>query len=81
MECYQSFKIHKWFDKERDKTLMRQSMRKEKLKKVDFVLQQVVNIIINQFFIFQAHSQPNVCFLISGWRKNYLSKGEVGNGK
>ena len=34
MKCYQSFKIHKWFDKERDKTLMRQSMRKEKLKKV-----------------------------------------------
>ena len=38
-------------------------------------------MIINQFFVLQAHSQPNFCLLISGCRKKYLSKGEVGNGK
>ena len=34
MKSYQYFKICKRFDKEREKTLMQQSMRKEKLRKV-----------------------------------------------
>ena len=34
MKSYQIFKISKRFDKEREKTLMQQSMRKEKLRKV-----------------------------------------------
>ena len=34
MKSYQFFKICKRFDKEREKTLMQQSMRKEKLRKV-----------------------------------------------
>ena len=32
MKSYQFFKIYKHFDKEKDKTLMQQSMRKEKLR-------------------------------------------------
>ena len=39
MKSYQFFKIWKRFDKEREKTLMQQSKRKEKL---NFVLKQVV---------------------------------------
>ena len=34
MKSYQFFKISKPFDKEREKTLMRQSVRKERLRKV-----------------------------------------------
>ena len=29
------------------------------------------NMIINHFFVSEAHSQSNFCFLISGWRKKY----------
>ena len=32
---YQFLEIYKSFDKERDKTIMQQSMRKEKLRKVE----------------------------------------------
>ena len=39
MKSYQFFKIWNRFDKEREKTLMQQSKRKEKL---NFVLKQVV---------------------------------------
>ena len=35
MKSYQFFKICKRFDKEIEKTLMQQSIRKEKLKKVE----------------------------------------------
>ena len=35
MKSYQFLKIYKLFDKEKEKTLMQQSMRKE--KKLDFV--------------------------------------------
>ena len=34
MKSYQFFKIYKRFYKEREKTVMQQSMRKEKLRKV-----------------------------------------------
>ena len=34
MKSYQFFKISKSFDKEREKALMQQSMRKERLRKV-----------------------------------------------
>ena len=46
MKSYHFFKIWKRFDKEREKALMQQSMRKEKSwenwEKLDFVLQQFV---------------------------------------
>ena len=70
MKSYQLSKIFKHFDKEREKTLMHQSMRKEKLRKVGlcFVTGCFIkpfNMMIYQFFVLQAHSQPNFCFLIS----------------
>ena len=70
MKFYQFFKIDKRFDKEREKTLIQQSMRKEKLNKVGLCFMTVCFIkpctmIINIFFISQAHLQRNFCFLIS----------------
>ena len=65
------FKFCKRFDKEREKALMQQSMRKEKLRKVglcfitgSFIMS--LNMITYHFFVLQAYSQPNFCFLISG---------------
>ena len=71
MKSYQFFKVCKRFDKERETTLMQQSMRKEKLRKVGLCFitgcfRNSFNMIINHFFVSQAHSQPNFCFLISG---------------
>ena len=76
MKSYQFFKIRKRFDKEEEKTLMQPPMRKEKLKKVElyFITESFVksfNMLINHFFVLQAHSKPNFCFLISEWRKKY----------
>ena len=67
MKSYQFFKVCKRFDKERETTLMQQSMRKEKLRKVGLCfitgcLIKSFNMIINHFFVSQAHSQPNVYF-------------------
>ena len=65
MKSYQFFKIRKRFDKEREETLMQQSMRKEtrKEKKVGlcFITGCFVksfNMIINHCFVLEAHSQP-----------------------
>ena len=71
MKSYEFFKICKSFDKEREKTLMQESMRKEKPRKVGlcFITDCFIssfNMIINHFFVSQAHSQPSFCFLISG---------------
>ena len=74
IKSYQFFKICKRFDKEKEKTLTQQSMRKETLKK--FGLCFIAVSFINSFnmmiiFVSQAHSQPNFRFLISGWCKKY----------
>ena len=37
-KSYQFFKIYKHFDKEREKTLIQQPMKKENWEKLDFVL-------------------------------------------
>ena len=83
MKSFQFFKICKRFDKKREKTLIQQSMRKEKLRKA--VLCSVTDYftkpfkrIINHFFILNTHLQCNFCFLKSGWRKKY-QKGKLGH--
>ena len=59
MKSYQFFKICKYFDKERAKTLLQPSMRKEKLRKVGlcFITGCFIksfNMIINHFFCFAS---------------------------
>ena len=49
MKSYQFLKICKRFDKEREKALMQQSMRKEKLRKVG--LCSITGCFIKSFFI------------------------------
>ena len=63
MKSYQFFKICKRFDKEREKTLMQQSMRKEKLRKVGlcFITDCFIksfNMIINQFLFRKLIRSP-----------------------
>ena len=83
MKSHQFFKIYYCLDKEREKTLIQESMRKEKLRTVRLCFitgyfLKPFQMQINHFFFFisQAHSQRNFCFLISR-----TSKGETGNGK
>ena len=59
MKSYQFFKISQCFDKEREKTLMQRSIRKEKLRKVGLCFIKPFNMIINYFFVLQDHLQPN----------------------
>ena len=58
-EIYQFLKICKRFDKESEKTLMQQSIRKEKLRKVGLFFMtdcfiKSFNMIINPFFCFAS---------------------------
>ena len=77
MKSDQFFKIYKCFDKERENTLIEQSIRKEKTRKAKLYFITVCftkpfKMKIDQFFfISQALLQRNFCFLISGWRKKY----------
>ena len=86
MKSYQFFKICKRFDKEREKTLMQQSMRKEKLRKVGLCFItgcfiKSVNMIINRVFLFHKLSTFAGHFLLFDIRMTpEISKGEVGNG-
>ena len=85
MKSYQFFKICQRFDKERKKTLVQQSMRKEKLRKVGlcFITGCFIksfNMIINHFFCFGSSLAAQ--FLVFDVRMKYQrSKGEVENGK
>ena len=87
MKSYQFLKICKRFDKEREKTLMQQSMRKEKLRKVGlcFITDCFIksfDMIINHFFFFCFGSSFAAQFLLFDIRiTQEISKGEVGNGK
>ena len=47
-----------------------QSMKKEKLRKVVCFIKSF-KMIMNHFFVSQAHSQPDFCFFKSEWRKKY----------
>ena len=81
-EILSIFQNCKRFDKEREKTLMQQSTRKEKLRKVGlrFITGCFIKsfiMTIDHFFVSQANSQPNFCFLISGWGTKY-QKGKLG---
>ena len=58
------------------KTLMQQSMTKEKLRKAGlcFITGCFIkpfNMIIGHFLISRAHPWHKFCFLISGWHKKY----------
>ena len=82
MKSFQFFKICKRFDKKREKTLIQQSMRKEKLRKA--VLCSVTDCftkpfkrIINHFFYFECSF--TVQFLLFEIRMTQeISKGEIG---
>ena len=67
MKSYQFFKIWKCFDKERDKTLMQHSLRKEKLKNVGlcFITGCFIksfNMIINHFLFPKLSRSPIFAF-------------------
>ena len=85
MKSYQFFKICKRFGKEREKTLMQQSVRKEKLRKVGlcFITGCFIksfNMIINHFFVFASSCAAR--FLLLDIRMTQeTSKEGVGNGK
>ena len=79
MKSYQFFKICKRFDKEREKTLMRKSMRIEELRKVSCFLKSF-NMIIDHLFCF-ASSFPAQFLLFDIRMTQEISKGKLGNGK
>ena len=85
MKSYHFLKICKRFDNEKVKTLMQLSMRKEKLRKnglwfITGCFIKSFDVIINHFFVLQAHSQPNFWFFISEWRRKYQKgKEETAN--
>ena len=67
MKSYQFFKIYKHFDKEKDKTLMQQSMRKERLRKVGLCFTtsffiKSFNMIINHFLFCKLIRSPVFAF-------------------
>ena len=69
-------KFEKRFDKEREKNSYEAGNEKRKTDKswtlfYDRLFCKVLCMIINHFFVLQAYSQPNFCFLIPGWRKKY----------
>ena len=85
MKSYQFFKICEGFDKEREKKLMQQSMRKEKLKKsglcfIKGCFIKSFNMIINHVFVLASSFAAQ--FLVFDIRMTQeISKGEEGNGK
>ena len=71
MKSYQIFKICKRFNTETEKNTYAAVNEKRKTEKswtlfYNRLFYKVFNMIINHFFVLQAHSQPNFCFLISG---------------
>ena len=73
MKPYQFFKIWKPFDKEREKNTHAAVNEKRKTEKrwtlfYNSYFIKLFNMLMNHFFILQAHSQPQlkVSFLISG---------------
>ena len=69
MKSYQFFKTCKRLDKESEKVPMQQLMRKEKMRKIGVCLCFIKSFYILQldiFFVSQAYSQLDFCFLMSG---------------
>ena len=96
MKFYQFFKINKRFYKKREKTLIQQTMRKEKLRKVGlcFIIGYFIKpykMIINNFFFNRSFCSQDFFNFTSSFTAQVLlfdirmtqeiSKGEVGNGK
>ena len=68
MKSHQFFKINKRFDKEREKTLIQQSMRKEKLRKYGLCVItgyfiKPFKMTINHFFFNRSFCSQDFCFL------------------
>ena len=94
VKFYQFFKIYKRFDKEREKTLIQQSVRKEKLRKVGlcfitgyfikpFKMTKIIflqQVFLLTFFYFASSFAAQ--FLLFDIRMTReISKGETGNSK
>ena len=82
-KSYQFSKICKHFDKEREKILMQQSTKKEKLRKVELCFTTGCFIksfnMINHFFCIASSLAAQ--FLLFDIRMTQVSKREVGSGK
>ena len=80
MKSYQFFKICKRFGKEKEKSLLQQSMRKVRLCFITGCFIKSFNMIIIHFICFASSFAAQ--FLLFDIRmKQEISKGEAGNGK
>ena len=85
MKSYYFFKIYKHFDKEREKTLIQQSMRKEKLRKAGLCFRtgcliKPLKMIVNHFFYFASLFAAQFS-LFDIRMTQEIPKGEIGNDK
>ena len=96
MKSYQFFKIYKRLDEEREKALLQQSMRKEKLRKVQLCfitgyLIKAFKMTINHFFFIRSSCSQDFFYFASSFAAQFslfnirmtqeISKGEIGNGR
>ena len=94
MKSYQLFKFYERFYEERERTLIQQSMRIKKLRKVRFcvitscfikpfkliIIFSSIDLLLTKYlFVSQARSQRNFCSLIRMTQET--PKREIGNGK
>ena len=73
MKSYQFFKIYKRFYKKREKTVIQQSMRKEKLRKVGLLFyltgyfMKPLKMAINHFFFSRSFCSQDFFYLASSF--------------
>ena len=96
MKSYQFFKIYKRFYKKREKTVIQQSMRKEKLRKVGLcfitgcfikplkiivTISSSTGLFVQKIFFYFASSFAAQFSLFDVRMMQEISKGEIVNGK